>query len=108
MSQIDLDALSEEELENLLEHAGKALEDRKLSVQKEGLAKIREIAASIGIQVTFGKVEGKPSNRRGGKVATRYIDPSNPKHKWSGRGVKPRWLRELIGQGRSPDEFLVS
>jgi len=107
MSQIDWNALSEEELAGLLKNAGKALEDRKLSARKEGLDKIREIAASIGVQVTFGKADEKPAGRRGGKVATKYADPSNPKHKWSGRGMKPKWLRGLLDQGHRLEEFLV-
>ena len=108
MTQINLNNLSEEELAGLLKNAGKALEDRKLSVRKEGIEKINEIAASIGVHVTFGVAEGKPSSRRGRRVPTKYTDPSNPKNKWSGRGMKPKWLRALIDQGRSLEEFLVS
>ena len=46
MSQIDWNALSEEELAGLLKNAGKALEDRKLSARKEGMDKIRETGQS--------------------------------------------------------------
>ena len=108
MSQLDLDSLSEDELASLLKNAGKTLEDRKLSARKEGIKQILDIAASVGVQVTFGGTEPKPSNRRGGKVAVKYRDPSNPDNQWTGRGMKPTWLRELLDQGRSLDNFLVS
>ncbi|MDD5034364.1 MAG: H-NS histone family protein [Methylococcaceae bacterium] len=98
--------LSESELAAMIDTAQKALRDRQEGKRKEGIAKIREIAGSIGVTVEITE-SGKPSSRKGGKVAVKYQNPANPANKWTGRGMKPKWLRELVEQGRSLEEFAV-
>lgn len=102
----NLHELSESELAALLDNAQKALRDRQEGKRKEGIAKIREIAASIGVTVEISDPT-KLSPRKGGKVAVKYQNPANPANKWTGRGMKPKWLRELIEQGRRLEEFAV-
>jgi DNA-binding protein H-NS len=102
----NLQELSETELAALLDNAQKALRDRQEGKRKEGIAKIREIAAAIGIAVEIAD-PAKTSSRKGGKVAVKYQNPANPADKWTGRGMKPKWLRELIEQGRNLEEFAV-
>jgi DNA-binding protein H-NS len=38
-------------------------------------------------------------------VAPKYRGPNG--ETWSGRGLSPKWLKALIDQGRSKDEFLI-
>src|SRR3546814_2450350 len=45
--------------------------------------------------------------RKLGKVAPKYRNPANAKETWSGRGLQPRWLAELVRQGRKAEEFLI-
>lgn len=103
----NLHELSESELAAVIDNAQKALRDRQEGKRKEGIAKIKEIAASIGVGVEITADTAKPLPRRGGKVAVKYQNPANPANKWTGRGMKPKWLRELIEQGRSLEEFSV-
>ena len=98
--------LSEPELAELIANASKALEYKRGSKKREGIAQIKALAASIGVQVEITDAD-KKSSRAGSKVAVKYRDPANAKHAWTGRGVKPRWLRELLEQGRTLEEFLV-
>ncbi len=102
----NLHELSEAELAKMIDSAQKALRDRQEGKRKEGIAKIREIAASIGVSVEISE-QAKTSPRKGGKVAVKYQNPANPANKWTGRGMKPKWLRELIEQGRKLEEFAV-
>jgi DNA-binding protein H-NS len=102
----NLHELSESELAAVIDNAQKALRDRQEGKRKEGIAKIREIASSIGVTVEIAE-PNKPSPRKGGKVAVKYQNPANPANKWTGRGMKPKWLRELIEQGRKLEEFAV-
>lgn len=106
-----LHELSEAELAQLIDNAQKTLRDRQIGKRKEVTAQIKELAASIGYAVeltelSFDKANG--SSRKGSKVPVKYRDPSNPKHQWSGRGMKPKWLRELLDQGRTLEEFSVA
>ncbi len=107
----NLHELSEAELAKLIGSAQKTLRDRQLGKRKEVVAEIKLLAASIGhtaelTDISTGNAAG--SIRRGSKVPVKYRDPENTKHEWSGRGMQPKWLRELIEQGRSLDEFSVA
>ncbi len=103
----NLNELSEAELAAYIENAQKALRDKQEGKRKEGIAKIREIASAIGVTVEIAEPAKVSSPRKGGKVAVKYQNPANPANKWTGRGMKPKWLRELIEQGRSLEEFAV-
>jgi len=100
--------LSEQDLAELIAKASKQLESRHHGKKKEVIAQIKALAASIGVEVEI--TEGrptKPGSRKGSKVSVKYRDPENPKHQWTGRGMKPRWLSAYLGQGRSLDDFQV-
>lgn len=64
---------------------------------------------SIGKKSTLKK--GNSTNSRGthkksnSKVAVKYRAPTG--ETWSGRGLTPRWLVALIGQGKTKEEFAV-
>jgi DNA-binding protein H-NS len=41
----------------------------------------------------------------GGKVAAKYRNADG--QSWTGRGLMPRWLKALLAEGRTKEEFLV-
>jgi DNA-binding protein H-NS len=45
-------------------------------------------------------------SRAGRSVAAKYRDPESGKT-WSGRGLKPRWLRDAIANGKSATDFAI-
>jgi DNA-binding protein H-NS len=51
-----------------------------------------------------GKRKGK--SLKGRKVAPKYRDKAG--NQWAGRGAQPVWLREVIGKGAKPEDFLIS
>lgn len=102
----ELHELSESQLAAVIDNAQKALRDRQEGKRKEGIAKIREIAASIGVTVNIDE-PSRFSPRKGNKVPVKYQNPANPANKWTGRGMKPKWLRELVEQGHRLEEFAV-
>ena len=107
----NLHELSEAELAKLIGSAQKTLRDRQLDKRKEVVAEIKQLAASIGYSVELTEISPENatgSTRKGTKVPVKYRDPDNTKHQWTGRDVQPNWLRELIGQGRTLDEFRVA
>ena len=103
----DLSHLSLEELAALAENAQRALEDKRKESRKGVIAQIKELADSIGVTVSITDGEKKVSGLRGSKVAPKYRNPHNYDQTWTGRGMKPRWLAELVQQGRHIDEFKV-
>ena len=103
----NITALSEHELAELIAKASRELEAKRQSKKRETIAQIKELAASIGVNVEIMEGERKPISRKGSVVPIKYRDPENPKNAWTGRGVKPRWLSALLSQGRSLEEFQV-
>lgn len=101
MSQDELNALSAEELQETIEKAKAALEAKQSEQREAVITEINRLAASIGVSVT---IAGATPDGRKRTVAAKYRDGENS---WSGRGLKPRWLRDRISQGRMIDEFAV-
>lgn len=103
----NIENLSENELADLIANASRELEAKRNGKKRETVLKIKELAASIGMQVDISESEKKPASRKGTTVPVKYRDPGNPKNAWTGRGMKPRWLAALLDQGRNLDEFRI-
>lgn len=84
----------------------------------EVVARIKEAIATYEISASdLFATKRKPRVDAGGRVGKKkpaakktnssaaYRDGSN---QWSGRGPRPKWLRELLAAGRSLDEFRVA
>jgi DNA-binding protein H-NS len=97
---MDLSIKTETELTVMIGDAEKALQTKRAEQRQSVMAQIRDLAASIGATVTFGILKpaqsGKGIKYRDGKGNT-----------WTGRGEKPKWLREALEAGRSVEEFAV-
>ncbi len=102
----DFNNLSESEIQALIDNAEKALKDRLSSKRKEVIAQIKELAASIGVTVEIQDGE-KKSERKASKVAARYRNPADSNQTWTGRGLAPKWMQELLGAGRDKSEFEI-
>lgn len=105
---IDIENSSESELADVIAKASRALEQKRERGKRDVIARMRELAASIGVELAIHDSNRRDQpTRTGSKVAVKYRDPANPDKAWSGRGVKPRWLTSYIDQGRSIEDFLV-
>lgn len=103
----DYTQLSEQALADLIQGATKALDEKRQHARREVLAKVKALAASIGVAVEIKDATPETGGRTGSKVAIKYRDPDNSKNAWSGRGVRPKWLQAYLAQGRSIMEFTV-
>ena len=110
---LDLQNKTYAELQALIEEAQQQLVEKQKAMRKEVIGQIKELAASIGatVEIKFDQQTDKSGGRiRGGqtgKVAAKYQNPANPEESWTGRGVAPKWMQELIASGRNKDEFLI-
>ncbi|MDO9425100.1 MAG: H-NS histone family protein [Methylobacter sp.] len=98
--------LSEHELQAVIVNAEKALKNMQASKRKEVMAQIKELAASIDVIVEIHETEKKPV-RKGAKVAIKYRHPDDFNKTWTGRGVAPKWMQELLNAGHQRSEFEV-
>lgn len=51
-----------------------------------------------------GKGKGGVAGR---KVAPKYRNPNNPQETWTGRGINPRWMTELLAKGMTKEQMLI-
>lgn len=77
------------------------------SERAEAIAQVRSLMAQYGL--TAADISSRPgtvAKRSAGKVAAKYRDPATGES-WSGRGLKPRWLKAALDAGRSLTDFAV-
>ncbi|MDD2768020.1 MAG: H-NS histone family protein [Methylococcus sp.] len=107
----DFSGYTAQELQSLIDAATKALKDKYESERREYLRQMNELASKAGVKFQIidevSKGAAAPSTRKGAKVPAKYQNPHNAAEKWSGRGVKPRWLQALVAQGRDIKEFEI-
>ena len=87
-----LDSLSNQALCKLRDEIAEELKSRAESLQ-------REIDHLVG-PTSSANNEHQGGPRKGNKVAPKHKGPRG--EKWSGRGLKPRWLTIALSEGRAP------
>lgn len=98
LDSTNLDSLSVAELQSIVAEAEAALAAQLRNQRRSVIAKMRELAASVGID--FEIIETSSSKaRRSSPAAPKYRNPANPEQTWSGRGKRPKWIREAIDSG---------
>lgn len=102
----DLNKLSEPELLTLIKNAEEHLKTKQAERHKEVIAKIKELAASIGIEIVINK-PAHGSADKATKLPIKYRNPKDSKMTWTGRGLKPKWVSELLDQGAQLEDLLV-
>jgi DNA-binding protein H-NS len=125
---LDLDALTEEDLLQLLDEilnrlpvrdlvtvriAAEAkrhekLEEAKKAVLEEMRGKLEELDLTLAdVLPRSGRRTGTGRRRRetGQAAPVKYRSPEGLH--WAGKGRAPRWLRDLEAQGHNREEFLV-
>ncbi len=101
-------------LKGLIKYAEQRQEKINEKQKKSLLSRFRDMAGEQGFSVddvlnlTESESEsvtatGKP--RR--KYAAKYANPNNSEQTWTGQGQTPVWLRELLVDGKTKDDFLI-
>ena len=99
----DIQNKSKEELMALIAEAQAQLEAIKRSHYKEVIAQIKELAVSIGVTIDIHETNKATS----AKIPAKFSNPANPSQTWTGRGMAPKWLKDLVEKGHNKDEFLI-
>ena len=93
-----LDSLSNQALCKLRDDIAEELKNRA-----EGLRRQIDRLVSPTSAANNGHQRGP---RKGYKVAPKYQGPHG--EKWSGRGLKPRWLTAAMSEGKRLEDFLIN
>lgn len=85
------------------EQHGAAIAQIKALMSDHGLTLADLQAKSSAGTKTAG---AKKSSAQGSKVAAKYRDPDSGTT-WSGRGLKPKWLKAAIEGGKKIEDFAI-
>ena len=108
-ASIDLQTLSDDELNALIEKAREILQNRKESQRKEAIDEIQRLAAEHGLNVDIKQraARGRRPRKSNGPRAPKYRNPDDLQQTWSGIGPKPKWLKESLAEGRTLKELEI-
>ncbi|MCY7315073.1 MAG: H-NS histone family protein [Rubrivivax sp.] len=88
----------------------KLIAETQRSERAEAIAQVRTLMNQYGLSMAdLGtRPAGSPASQRkpAAKVAAKYLDSATGQT-WSGRGLKPNWLKAALATGRSIDEFKI-
>ena len=87
--QRQADALRDSEIKGVVDRI-------KVAIAHYGLT-----AAHLGLGAA--SASPKAASKRSAKASAQFSDDAG--NKWSGRGPRPRWLRDALAAGRSIEEF---
>ena len=106
MPPIDLTGLTLKGLEKLKADIDKALADDHARQKKDAL-KAAEAAARKHGHSLAELMGPKTSGRKKSAAKPKYRHPENPTVTWSGRGRRPKWIKEALANGTRLEEFLI-
>jgi len=111
MAKVDLKGLSLSELKALQKRVEKAIERHDAKQKTAALAALKSKAKELGFSLdeltsgTSPKPKAKPAKKAPRKPTHR--DPANANNTWSGRGARPKWLKDALDSGKSLDDFKI-
>lgn len=102
---MDLSNLPVADLRNLQESIRQELKKREQQEVDKARAQILAIAQSVGVPLKDLMAAGVRAKT--GPVAVQYRNPDDATQQWTGRGRQPKWIKELVGSGKSLDSVRV-
>jgi DNA-binding protein H-NS len=89
----------------------KKIAEAQREEKASAIAQVKALMAQHGLSVadlaSRATVSGRATSAKSGaKVAAKYRDPSTGST-WSGRGLKPNWLKAALDSGKSLSDFAV-
>lgn len=83
----------------------KALRAAQREAQAKVIADIKKLMADHGLTADdLGGAVGKRGQAAGTKVAAKYRN-NETGETWTGRGLKPKWLKSALEAGRKIEDF---
>lgn len=82
---------NEEIKKNMEEYINKEIE----SLRKRIITKFGD-SMYFNISVSYHNTEIKESNTTIEKVPFKWFNPSNPQERWTGRGMSPKWVSQIL------------
>lgn len=101
-----IQTLSIEELSKLNSFIAEVITVKKDEELEKALQPLHQLAQTLGVPVAE-LLNKKPKRKTKEELVPTHRDPNNHKNTWSGRGQRPKWLREELDKGANLDDFLI-
>mgnify|MGYP000007999792 CR=1 FL=1 len=102
---VNLEDMSLEELKSLQKDIEKAIDTYEKRQKMVARKELEEHAKALGFKLEE-LVGDKLTKKTKKPVAPKYQHPETGKT-WSGRGMKPKWVKEYMESGNSLDDLLI-
>ncbi|WP_138466886.1 H-NS family nucleoid-associated regulatory protein [Poseidonocella sp. HB161398] len=103
---VDISTLNRDELEELKVQIDKRMVELEKEQKVAALAEMKEIAKRHGVSLEeMVKMASSTASPTG--QLPKFQHPENPKHTWTGRGRKPKWLIEALEGGAELEDFAI-
>jgi DNA-binding protein H-NS len=74
----------------------------------EGAKVVQTGQATRSARKSAGRAKkAKAASATGTKIAPKYQHPNNPELRWTGRGIKPAWVRDWLAGGGTMEALLI-
>jgi DNA-binding protein H-NS len=107
MPKLELDTMELDELEQLKQDVESAIGASKARRKREALAAIQAQAKEYGFELSELVENVKQTKSARTPAAPKFRHPENPSLTWSGRGRKPAWFTEALGQGMKQEDLWI-
>lgn len=86
----------------------KQIDEAARNERAEAVAKVKALMAEHGLSVADLTTRSAPKSARSAsaKVAAKYRNAATGES-WTGRGLRPNWLKAALASGKTLDDFAV-
>lgn len=100
--------LNDDELDTMIDLLDREKDRRLHERQKASLAEIMAIADKAGLSIEVNADKPYAKRKSGAKPGSKAkIKYRHGDHEWSGRGIRPKWLQDLVDNGHDIADYLT-
>lgn len=103
---MNLSKYTVKDLERLKKDIDKEISSRRKYEERQAREELKEVAAKYGFSLNeLVSGTSTPKGRAQGKSQDKFRHPQDPSKTWTGRGRKPKWVKEWEAAGCSIDDL---
>lgn len=105
-----LNRMDDDELRDVAKRATDLLAQRDVDRKDQARAAAMATLAAAGLKPADLVAKPRGKNRIAAPTyhaGRTYTHPDNPELRWNGRGVRPKWIKELEAAGRRPASVMT-
>lgn len=108
MAKPNLEALSLQDLEQLLADTQAAIKVRRAQETAALAERLRKEAEQAGLDpAAVARAVGGAGGKKRAPARPKYRHPADVSKTWTGKGKRPKWVTELLDSGKTLEDLLI-